>query len=137
VTRTVNSHVLAAMLMPPNMPSTTRGTMPTPEKSAPAAGSRGERPGPPCIVCVFPLPVCPYARMVPFTPLSAASTMGRPIASNTASCVESGPNSESKGPNASARPEDESCACTLRPTSRSGAAPASPQSEAVPSARDT
>ena len=41
---------------------------------------------PPVIVNVFPLPVCPYANMVPLKPSSAPSIMGLATASNTVSC---------------------------------------------------
>ena len=49
------------------------------------------RSGPPVIVNVFPDPVCPYAKMVPFTPASAWFSTPRATRSNTSSCFASGP----------------------------------------------
>ena len=42
---------------------------------------------PPVIVNVLPLPVWPYAKIVPLYPSSTESTTGRATVSNTVSCV--------------------------------------------------
>lgn len=49
----------------------------------------------PIMVCVFPLLVTPYAKMVPFTPLSAGPTSGSATAAATTLLSESGPNTVS------------------------------------------
>lgn len=41
----------------------------------------------PCIVCVFPELVCPYAMIVPWKPSRMLFSTGLPIFSNTSSCV--------------------------------------------------
>mmetsp|Transcript_54104 Transcript_54104/g.166471 ORF Transcript_54104/g.166471 Transcript_54104/m.166471 type:complete len:317 (+) Transcript_54104:995-1945(+) len=58
-----------------NISRTKRGTRPS------ASG-----PSPPWMLCVLPLPVCPYAKRHTLNPLSASSTIGRPIVSNTSAC---------------------------------------------------
>lgn len=45
---------------------------------------------------VLPLPVCPYAKMVPFMPARQDSTIGAAIASYTSDCVHDGGKTESK-----------------------------------------
>lgn len=50
----------------------------------------------PSIVWVFPVPVCPYAKIVQLNPSSTSQTMGRTILSNTSSCLEYMPNTLSK-----------------------------------------
>jgi hypothetical protein len=50
----------------------------------------------PYIVKVFPVPVCPYAKMVPLYPSSTLSKIGRAVYSKTDSCKQSIPKVASK-----------------------------------------
>ena len=46
--------------------------------------------------CVFPAPVCPYARMLPLYPIKTSFRTGFPTSSYTSFCVLSGSNTPSK-----------------------------------------
>mmetsp|Transcript_19164 Transcript_19164/g.43303 ORF Transcript_19164/g.43303 Transcript_19164/m.43303 type:complete len:223 (-) Transcript_19164:266-934(-) len=75
-TRIVNSAPVLSRLC--RIPLTDRGTIP-------ASSSEWISPS---MVCVLPVPVWPYAKMVQLNPSSTSSTMGRTISSYTSDCLE-------------------------------------------------
>mmetsp|Transcript_7286 Transcript_7286/g.27377 ORF Transcript_7286/g.27377 Transcript_7286/m.27377 type:complete len:283 (-) Transcript_7286:465-1313(-) len=68
------------------------------------------------MVCVLPLPVCPYTSMAPFTPLMRSLTRGAPVFSYTERCEAVAPNTAS---NANSRRPTPGATAKTRPSSSS------------------
>ena len=74
-----------------------RGTMPAVSATSSHEPSResSDDASSPSMVCVLPVPVCPYANTVQLNPSSVSATMGSIACAYTSACVASGPNTPS------------------------------------------